>query len=65
MFYIKEHTEYIVVANHTGRVLNGYDTYTDAKQFATVLRQAGASVTIFKALEVKRKKGKLNETNQS
>lgn len=65
MTHLKEHPEYIVVANHTGKVLNGYDTYQEAKNFATLLRQANASVTIFKALEVKRKKGLRNETYTS
>ena len=48
MTHLKEHPEYIVVANHTGKVLNGYDTYQEAKNFATLLRQANASVTILR-----------------
>lgn len=55
---MNQYTEYIVVANHTCKILAGYDSFSQAKKFATTVRQAGGNVTIFKSLEVKKPKGK-------
>ena len=52
------YTEYIVVADHTGKILAGFDSFSQAKKFATTIRQAGGNVTIYKSLEVKKVKGK-------
>ena len=55
---MKLDAEYIIVTDKTSIVLKSFSTYSQAKSFASVLRQAGGEVTIFKSLEnTKEKKG--------
>lgn len=47
---------YIVVTDRTSKIIKSCDTYREAKEFATLIRQASGEVTIFKALEQKKAK---------
>lgn len=53
---MRTNTEYIVVADMSQKILGSFLTYSESVTFASMLRQAGAKVTIFKSLEVRKTK---------